>query len=163
MAITKEKKRVITDKVTDALNTAQTVAFVQFKNLSSGATTELRKSLASHGIGYMVLKKTLLYRALKAKGFDVSDLAGNIAVAYANDLLAPIREVFNFKKTHDENISFAGGIFDGAVKSPEEMTALATIPDMPVLRGMFVNVINSPIQSFVIALNQIAQKKETNV
>ncbi len=39
------------------------------------------------------------------------------------------------------------------------MTAIATIPPVPVLRGMFVNVLNSPIQGFVIALDQIAQKK----
>jgi hypothetical protein len=39
------------------------------------------------------------------------------------------------------------------------MTAIATIPPVPVLRGMFVNVINSPIQGLVIALDQIREKK----
>ena len=39
------------------------------------------------------------------------------------------------------------------------MNAIATIPPVPVLRGMFVNVINSPIQGFVIALDQIREKK----
>ena len=57
----------------------------------------------------------------------------------------------------------------GIVKiPPAEFRALATRPpeevefygyDNPVLRGMFVNVINSPIQGLVIALDQIAQKK----
>ena len=39
------------------------------------------------------------------------------------------------------------------------MTAIATIPPLPVLRGMFVNVINSPLQGLVIALDQIREKK----
>jgi hypothetical protein len=39
------------------------------------------------------------------------------------------------------------------------MKAIATIPPVPVLRGMFVNVINSPIQRMAIALGQIAAKK----
>ena len=32
------------------------------------------------------------------------------------------------------------------------------IPPMPVLRGMFVNIVNSPIQGLVIALDQITEK-----
>ncbi len=159
MAVTKEKKRAITGKLADILKEAKTLTFVQFKNLDSGATTELRKNLASKGIGYLVLKKTLLYRGLQAAGFTVSGLDGNIAIAYGTDVLAPIREVFEFQKTHKDNIALAGGIFEGQLKSAADITALATIPDMPVLRGMFVNVINSPIQSFVIALGQIAEKK----
>ena len=39
------------------------------------------------------------------------------------------------------------------------MTAIATIPSQKTLQGMFVNVINSPIQGFVMALDQIAKKK----
>jgi ribosomal protein L10 len=37
--------------------------------------------------------------------------------------------------------------------------ALATIPPTAVLRGMFVNVINSPIQRFAIALGEVAKTK----
>src|SRR3990167_7338986 len=36
-----------------------------------------------------------------------------------------------------------------------------TIPSLQTLRGMFVNVINSPIQGLAIALDAIAKKKET--
>ncbi len=39
------------------------------------------------------------------------------------------------------------------------MTAIATIPPVPVLRGMFVNVINSPIQGLVIALDKVREQK----
>jgi hypothetical protein len=39
------------------------------------------------------------------------------------------------------------------------MNSIATIPPLPVLRGMFVNVINSPIQSLVIALSKVAEIK----
>ena len=39
------------------------------------------------------------------------------------------------------------------------MISIATIPPLQVLRGMFLNVINSPIQRFAIALGQIAESK----
>ena len=41
----------------------------------------------------------------------------------------------------------------------EEMTNIAMIPPMEVLRAQFVNLINSPIQQFVVALDQIAETK----
>ena len=52
-----------------------------------------------------------------------------------------------------------GGIFDGKFTDAAGMNAIALIPSVPVLRGMFVNVINSPIQGLVIALDKIAEKK----
>ncbi len=52
-----------------------------------------------------------------------------------------------------------GGVFDGVYKSKEEMTEIASIPSLQTLRGMFVNVINSPIQGLAVSLNQIAEKK----
>ena len=39
------------------------------------------------------------------------------------------------------------------------MIEIASIPSLHVLRGMFVNAINSPIQGLVVALNGIADKK----
>ena len=39
------------------------------------------------------------------------------------------------------------------------MTEIASIPTLQVLRGVFVNVINSPIQGLVLGLNAIAEKK----
>jgi ribosomal protein L10 len=40
-----------------------------------------------------------------------------------------------------------------------EIAQIAMIPSLQTLRGMFVNIINSPIQRMVIALDQIAGKK----
>ena len=52
-----------------------------------------------------------------------------------------------------------GGVFEGKYMSREEMTAIAAIPPLKVLQGMFVNVINSPIQGLVMALDQISKKQ----
>ena len=41
----------------------------------------------------------------------------------------------------------------------DQMTVIASIPPLPTLYGMFVNVVNSPIQGLVMALDQIGKKK----
>ncbi len=77
----------------------------------------------------------------------------------AGDATLPAREIFEHGKKHKGALAIVGGIFEGAFASASEMNAIATIPPVPVLRGMFVNVINSPIQGLVIALDKISEKK----
>lgn len=162
MAITKAKKVEIVDKITDALKDAASVVFVHFKGLSVADTAAMRKTLRDQGIGYFVAKKTLMRRALAEKGYEgtLPELPGEIAIAWsAGDPTLPAREIYEHGKKHKDLISIVGGIFEGAFADRAQMNAIATIPPVPVLRGMFVNVINSPIQGFVIALDQIREKK----
>lgn len=162
MAITKAKKQDIVAKVADALSGAASVVFVHFKGLSVADTSAMRKSLRESGVGYYVAKKTLLKRALADKGYagTLPELPGEIAIAWsAEDATAAAREVYEAGKKHKESISIMGGVFEDKFLDAAGMVAIATIPPVPVLRGMFVNVINSPIQGLVIALDQIREKK----
>ncbi len=162
MAILKEKKEDILKKLKDAVDTSDSVVFVNFHGLGVLDTTELRKELRNKGVGYTVAKKTLVRRALggaNVKG-EMPVIDGEIAIAYAKDLIAPAREVYTFQKQHKENISILGGVFEGKYMNKEEMMDIATIPETPVLYGQFVNLINSPIQRFAVVLDQIASKKE---
>lgn len=161
MAITKAKKKEILEKVGDAVKGAQSVVFVNFNGLNVTDTTTLRAGLRNEGVGYTVAKKTLVNRVLDEANIsgDKPVMEGELAIAYADDLLAPAREVYEFSKKHKENIAIVGGIFDGVYKSKEEMMEIALIPSMKTLRAQFVNIINSPIQGFAVALNAIAEKK----
>ena len=161
MAITKEKKEAIIAKLKDGLSSAQSAVFVKFHGLSVGDTTAMRKELRDNDVVYTVAKKTLIGRALDEAALkgDKPELEGEVALAYGDDLLAPAREVYAFQKKHKDSVTILGGVFEGTYKSKEEMTDIAAIPAPEVLRGQFVNIINSPIQSFVIALNQIAETK----
>jgi len=162
MAITKAKKQEINKKLETALTDSATSVFVSFTGLGVEDNNTLRKSLKHNDSNYFVAKKTLVKRAMDAAGLsgDQPDLGeGMVAVAFGNDPMAPAREVFEFSKTHKENIFILGGIFEGSFKSQGEMMEIATIPGMEVLRGMFANVINSPLQRFAVVLDQVAESK----
>jgi len=162
MAIKKEKKKEIYEKINDAINKSSSMVFVNFHGLTVGNITSLRKGLREQGVKYVVAKKTIIKRAFadsKTEGV-LPSLDGELAIAYGEDLLAPAREVFNFQKKYKNNIQILGGVFEGKYMGQAEMTNIATIPGMIILRGQFVNLINSPIQQFVVALDQIAMAKE---
>ncbi|MFZ1987841.1 MAG: 50S ribosomal protein L10 [Minisyncoccia bacterium] len=162
MAITKTKKQDIIAKLEDAFSRATSMVFVKFGKLSVADTSAMRKALKTEGTSYYVAKKTLIRRALASRGISgtLPELPGEIAVAWTEtDATAPARSIYEHGKKHKGSLSIMGGVFDGVFTDAVAMTAIATIPPVPVLRGMFVNVINSPIQQLVIALDQIAQKK----
>ncbi|OHA08022.1 MAG: 50S ribosomal protein L10 [Candidatus Sungbacteria bacterium RIFCSPLOWO2_01_FULL_54_21] len=161
--MTKAKKHDIVAKVADALKDAVSVVFVRFSGLSVADTSAMRKNLKNEGVGYYVAKKTLIRRALAGKGYagEVPELPGEIAIAWSTtDATSAARGIHEHGKKHKGALSIVGGVFEGLFADAAKMQAIATIPSVPVLRGMFVNVINSPIQGFVIALNKIAENLE---
>ncbi len=161
MAISKAKKGEVLSKLEKAFAEAKSLVFVNFKGLSVGNTTNLRSSLKKEGVSYGVAKKTLARLALDSQKYEgtMPEMPGELAMAWGSDLIAPAREVYGFHKKFPENLTILGGVFEGKYMSKSEIEGIATIPSTPVLRGMFVNIINSPIQRFAIALNEIAQKK----
>jgi large subunit ribosomal protein L10 len=161
MALSKSKKKEVLGTMTDIANAAKSVVFVGFHGLSVSDSTAMRKELRNGGVGYTVAKKTLARKAFTEKNIKgtMPELEGEVALAYGEDLIAPAREIRNFEKKFDGKLSILGGIFDGEYKSKEEMSAIAAIPGREQLYGMFVNLINSPIQRMVIVLDQIAKSK----
>ncbi len=161
MALTKNEKKEVLAKVTDVANSAKSVVFVNFHGLTVKNSTEMRRQLRSQGVNYVVAKKTLAKKAFVEKGIEGSmpELLGELGLAYGEDLIAPAREVRTFEKKFDGKLSILGGVFEGRFMSKDEMTEIASIPGKQALYGMFVNLINSPIQRFVIVLDQIAQTK----
>lgn len=160
MAITKAKKVDILARLAEVKDTADSIVFVHYKGLSVADTTAMRKDLREKGVGMYVAKKTLMMRAFgDTYTGTVPTLDGEIAVAYSADPMAPAQNMKEFAAKFKDKISIVGGVFQGVYKSQNEMIEIASIPSLQVLRGMFVNVINSPIQGFVVALNAIADKK----
>ena len=161
MAISKNKKVEVVENIANIAKSSKTVVFVNFHKLNVIETGEVRNSLRKAGIGYRVAKKTLIKRALSDLGItgELPSLDGEVAVVYGEDLLAPAREVLEFTTKFKTKLSIIGGIFDNEYKSKEEMMSIASIPDFKTLQAQFVQLINSPIQRFVLALNAIADKK----
>jgi large subunit ribosomal protein L10 len=162
MAITKTKKGEVVAKINEAVKDAASVVFVHFKGFSVEDTSAMRRALKSEGVGYMVAKKTLIRHALADKGYtgEMPELPGEIAIAWsAEDPTLAARDIYEHGKKYKDSLSIVGGIYEGSFKDATAMNAIATIPPLPVLRGMFVNVINSPIQGIATALDKIRELK----
>lgn len=160
MAITKAKKQDILAKLETVRDNSESIVFVHYKGLTVANTTAMRKDLREKGVGYFVAKKTLMKKAFgETFTGEMPNLDGEIAVAYSTDAIAPAQNIKEFAGKFKDNLAIVGGVFQGVYKNQSEMIEIASIPPLQTLRGMFVNVINSPIQGLVISLDAIAHKK----
>lgn len=161
MAISRVKKGEIVDKLKSALKGAKSLVFVNFHGLKVSEASAMRRSLKSEGVSYAVTKKSLTKRVLADEKFSGTqpELTGELAVAWSEDLVAPARGVYGFQKKFPEGLKILGGVFENKYMTKIEMEEIALIPTLEILRGKFVNIINSPIQRWAIALNEIAKLK----
>ncbi len=168
MAQTKQQKVEIVSKLENAFKTAATSVLVHFKGVNITEETAMRKELRAAGVTYTVAKKTLIKRALESLGHAHADVPmdGEVAIAYGgnDDATAPARLIHEFGKKYQtadkkNKLHILGGLFEGKLVNQMTMQEIALIPSMQGLRGMFANVINSPIQRFAIAMAEVAKTK----
>ena len=161
MAITKEKKGEVLAKLKSIVKDSLSVVLVNFHGMPVAETREVRKTLREQGVSYYVAKKTLAKKALTEAGITgtLPETPGELGLIYGNDLISPAREVYAFQKKLDKKIQIVGGVFEGRFMNMSEMTTVANIPGLKTLHAQFVNLINSPIQGFVMALSEIAKSK----
>jgi large subunit ribosomal protein L10 len=162
MAISREKKSAILTKLDAGLKDASTVAFVRFDKLTVKEADELRKKLREQGVSYYVAKKTLVKRALNAHGYEgeMPEMEGELALAWSKDQIAPAKGLYEFAKTHKEQVMFLGGIFDGKYVSKQAITEIASIPSREGLYGQVVGILNASIANVVRAIDAKAKQME---
>lgn len=161
MAITKAKKTATLDRLAHIIDSSKSLVLINFKGLSVVDTGNIRKKLREKKVSYLVAKNTLIKKALSKANIsgDLPFLKGETAVVYGDDLLLPAQEIFVFQKKLDKKVLITGGVFEGKFMDGVSMTAVANIPSQKILYAQFVNIINSPISRFAVALDQIAKTK----
>lgn len=161
MAINKQKKEEILSNLKEIIKDSGSVVFVNFHGINVSESTALRRELQESGVNYLVAKKTLVKKAFEKSGTEgeMPVLEGELGLTYGKDSLAPAGKVYPWVKKLDGRLSILGGLFEGKFVDKEHMESIAQIPSRETLYAQFVNLINSPIQRFVISLNEIAKAK----
>jgi len=162
MALTREKKGEILTKLQKIVKDTASMVFINFHALPVTESSQIRKALREKGVGYTVAKKSLTRKALSECGIEgtLPELPGELGIVYGTDPIEGARGVYEFQKKLEKKIQIVGGVFENKYMNMDEMVSLAQIPGLKTLQAQFVNLINSPIQGFVMALDQIAKKKQ---
>mgnify|MGYP001597583237 FL=1 len=160
--ITKQQKSEIIDNIKNDVKKSNITIFANFHGLNVKLVSELRKLLRQAGSKYFVTRKTLVKKALEASTFsgEMPNMEGETAIVYASgDALSSASALNNFAK-RNKFLKILGGIFENRYIGADRVIALASIPSREVLLSQFLNIISSPKRGLVVALSEIAKKKQ---
>jgi len=97
-----ENKVLKVSQITDRLNTSKSMVMVDFKGITVEEITALRVKFREAGVDYVVLKNSLMKRALNNQGITELDelLVGPSAFAFGmKDEVAPAKIISEFYRT----------------------------------------------------------------
>ncbi len=156
------KKAVVAEIQEKVLNSGSTV-LVEYRGLSVGSMTELRRQLRAEGVELKVYKNSLFQRAVEGTDFaDLKEeLVGPNAVAFGEDAVAPSRILAAFAKKN-KKLVLKAGVVDGKFVNTDEIAELSTLPNHDGMISMLLGMFQSPIRSFAYAVSQVAQEREAN-
>lgn len=155
MALSKEEKTKVIEKLREAIVKQKAMVFVNFSGLDAKQTEDLRKKLKEIGAKLIVAKKTLAKLAFSQEKIDFpkEKIQNEMAIVFGfEDELAPSKVVYDFSKTK-ENLQIAGGYMRQGSKfeflPAQEMLILAQLPSKNELFGRLLGVLSAPITNFV--------------
>ncbi|MFT4415709.1 50S ribosomal protein L10 [Fredinandcohnia humi] len=157
-----EQKKQIVSEIADKFRESKSTIIVDYRGLTVGEVTELRKQLREAGIEFKVYKNTLSRRAAELAELNgLNDaLTGPNAIAFSNeDVVAPAKILNDFAKKHDA-LEIKAGVIEGNVASLEQVKALADLPSREGLLSMLLSVLQAPIRNLALATKAVADQKE---
>lgn len=152
MAKTRQEKEQILAQLQEDLQ-QRAVILADYQGLTVAEVTDLRDQLFETGYRMMVVKNTILGKALKDANLGLSDdaLKQPLSVIVASDEVAVSKLVEKFAKGHDK-ITIIGGWIDGKFVDATYITTLSKLPGREELLAKLVGSINAPISGFVNVL-----------
>jgi len=152
----KKKERVVAD-LAERLRSTDTLIVADYRGLTMPQVDALRTELLTHGARFQVVKNTLTRRAAEEAGADhlLALLEGPTAIAFLDSEGDPaaVAKALRAAARETQVIEVRGGIMQGRPITAEEITTLATLPSLDVLRGQVVGAIAAPLSTVVGLFN----------
>jgi large subunit ribosomal protein L10 len=154
------EKQFLTKEYLTRLNASPFFILVDYKGLSVGHLTELRKRLAKAGAEIHIVKNSIFRLAAKEAG--VADLNGALAgqlavVTGKRDVSTAAKVVKTFGSEFDKLKVHFGYLNNQRLEQASILT-LADLPSIEVLRAQFLGVLNAPASKFVRLLSTPASQ-----
>ncbi len=169
--VLEQKKQAVAD-LSANLKESCVGVIVDYKGINVADDTKLRKELREAGDTYIVVKNTLLGRALQEAGIEglESVLEGTTAIAYNKENYISAAKILSKYAEENKNFTIKAGFIDGNVVDVAAIKELGNLPSKEVLVAKALGGLNAPIAGFagvlggtlrslVIALNAVAQKQ----
>ena len=161
--MTREEKALVIENLTQQLNEYPHFYITNIEALNAEKTAALRRKCFESGIKLMVVKNTLLQKALekteKADAELVGVLEGSTSVMFTQTGKAPAVLIKEFRKKNDKPVIKAAYVEGCVYVGDDQLEALCNIKSREELIGDIVALLQSPAKNVISALQGSAGQK----
>jgi large subunit ribosomal protein L10 len=145
----------------ELLDRSSVVMGADYRGLSVGEITSLRKHLRDQGIEMHVIKNTLFALAAKAAGKpELSELCeGPTAVLVGfDDPVAPVKTVVEYQRTARNSFAARKAYLEGQIFAADRLSELATLPPRETLIAELAGGLQSVLTTFAYLVQATLQE-----
>jgi large subunit ribosomal protein L10 len=143
-----EKERIV-DELAGQLSAADALIVADYRGLTNKQLEGLRDVLLEHGARFRIVKNTLTQRAAEQAGIEplLVMLEGPTAIAFIESSGDPAAVAKALAATAKETnvLVLRGGVLEGSTLSAEQVSELATLPTVDVLRAQVLGAVAAPL------------------
>lgn len=145
------EKKYIVEEISRHLDKSDYVFLTDFARLTVAETAELRASLAQHDAEFHVVKNSIFQVAAKERNLpDLSEfLTGQTALVVGGPNPSEVAKVLTKFFKEKDKVEVKVGVLSDQTVSKEEVSALAQLPSLDVLRAQLLSLLSTPATQMV--------------
>jgi large subunit ribosomal protein L10 len=138
----------VVDEVKTRVSAASASIVSEYRGLTTAELAELRGTLAEAGGDYRIFKNTLVRRAIDGGEYQpLSEyLNGPTALTFVQGDISAVAKALRDFSRNNPLLVIKGGLADGSLLSPSDLSALADLPPREVLLARLAGAIAAPMQ-----------------
>jgi large subunit ribosomal protein L10 len=154
---TKAQRQETVESLQQRLIESPDLYLTDFTGLDVERMTELRRRFRAVGVEYLVVKNTLMQRAMAANNTDALDdyLKGPTGMVLAGEHpIEAAKVLMEFRKEH-ERPEIKIGLLDGQPMTSSEIERLAKLPSREELLAQLAGTMQAPVAGFLGVMNAV--------
>ena len=158
----REEKNAIIDSLAEKLKEYSHFYLTDTAQLNAADTSDLRRKCFENDIKLIVVKNTLLKRALEMSEGDFNELypvlKGTTSIMFAQSGNAPARLIKEFRRLHDKPVLKGAYVQESVYIGDTMLDALVSVKTKQELIGDIILLLQSPAKNVISALQSGGNK-----
>jgi large subunit ribosomal protein L10 len=147
----KAEKINIIGSLTEQINLSSHFYLADIESLNAARTSDLRRLCNKQQVKLVVVKNSLLRKAMEASNKEASELydvlKGNTSVMFCENANVPAKLIKDFKKKHKMPILKGAYVQESVYVGENQLDVLVSIKSKKELLGEVIGLLQSPIKN----------------
>jgi len=158
----REEKNAIIDSLAEKLKEYSHFYLTDTAQLNAADTSDLRRKCFENDVKLVVVKNTLLKRALEMSEGDFNELypvlKGTTSIMFTQTGNTPARLIKEFRKRHDKPVLKGAYVQESVYVGDNMLDALVSVKTKQELIGDIILILQSPARNVISALQSGGSK-----